>query len=951
MLSNSNFNENSSIKTIENENNKNQNIAKKNTNKNNSNIEDIKKSISSCLEEIDPRFYNPNFNLMSEIVNVFGDINFEKVKDDIERLKEINQKLDNVIKLIVDKHSDEFFKILGYVRDMKKMLENSKIKFNYAQVSLNGIKQTMDGLVTGENSEWKLKSIFYNEIISKLSKTQNVFEILNVCSIYLQNNKIFDAIKVIINTKNEYNEYDKEFRRYNLVTDVGTKFVKIKNLIKEKLVLEIKNLCFFNSDKNDYILTKKIQSLIIFICNYYSKLSIDIDLVKPMKKFISIINQTVNYKVKEELDNYEIIQNNIEENNVESKLNEKKDSSSLIYTIGCIKNFETEKILETIINKLDENFSNLIVRIMKITTEQLRNLNMILNQLNMENKIEKIKFLLIIQIPLIIFAHSISKLNTLFQNINKGKINEKRFEKLEEILIKSCEKPLIVILLTFQKNLYSRQEELNSKNDNTNVSNQIGFYTFIEAESSLRRKINEMQYLTVDYLPMLNKLIYQFSVECKKNYKMNFDDLENKLEKFNDSLFQFYSSKISTSKFFTFKSFNSDYDSDISNFKFIEELTNKIEQLRTLLIFAYSNAYSEIMKIIRDLFINFSLNTKDFMNELLKDRINRNLIIKISELIKDKIHSEILNKIRINFKFKQYQSFDEIVNIKTDSDSFFNTFNNLILEFIIKSEDSYPQIETLNLLTKDYKLMELLTRFIVCTETICFKTENFIDDLTTELNFESTKKSAIMALVGKSELDNISTSINIDIDNLIVITLTCLDKLSYDLNKILIILKIEYFCLLITLFRNLNKSSYVLENIQKNPDYFINSFINDFLMYNGLFQNNLNSDQIEFINRDYLLLVNNIFIEFLKKEPKINKYGINLLIKDFQFIKSKMGNSFYFSNNKFENSIYYFENYAKLLLYNDDELENKIRDYYKIIEYKDDFLEPIIIIRKNLSQQ
>ena len=949
MLSNSNLNENSSIKTIENEKKENKNNQKSNTNKNDLNTEDIKKKISSSLQEIDPRFYNPNFNLMSEIVNVFGDINFEKVKDDIERLKEINQKLDNVIKLIVDKHSDEFFKILGYVRDMKKMLENSKIKFNYAQVSLNGIKQTMDGLITGENSEWKLKSIFYNEIISKLSKTQNIFEILNVCSIYLQNNKIFDAIKIIINSEDEYNEYDKEFRRYNLVTDVGTKFFKIKNLIKEKLVLEIRNLCFFNSDKNDLVLTKKIQSLILFICNYYSKLSIDIDLVKPIKKFISIINQTVNYKVKEELENYVIFKNNIEENNVESKLNEKKDSSSLIYTIGCIKNFETEKILETIINKLDENFSNLIVRIMKIITEQLRNLNMILSQLNIESKLEKIKFLLIIEIPLIIFSHTISKLNVLFQNIKDGKINEKRLQKLEELLIKSCEKPLILILLTFQKNLYSRQEELNSKNDNSNVSNQIGFYTFIEAESSLRRKINEMQYLTVDYLPILNKLIYQFFVECKTNYKMNFDNLENKLEKFNDSLFQFYASKISTSTFFTFKNFNSDYDNDISNFKFIEDLTNKIEQLRTLLIFAYSNAYSEIMKIIRDLFINFSLNTKDFINELLKDRINRNLIIKISELIKDKNNIEILNKIRINFKFKQYQSFDEIVNIKTDSESFFNTFNNLILEFIIKSEDSYPQIETLNLLTKDYKLMELLTRFIICTETICFKTENFIDDLITDLNFENTKKSAIMALVGKSELDNISTSINIDIDNLIVITLTCLDKLSYDLNKILIILKIEYFLLLITLFRNLNKSNYVLNNIQINPDYFINSFVNDFLMYNGLFQNNLNSEQVEFINRDYLLLVNNIFIEFLKKEPKLNKHGVNLLIKDFQFIKSKMGNSFSISN-KFEKSIYYFENYAKLLLYNDDELENKIRELYKIIEYKDDFLEPIIIIRKNINQ-
>ena len=164
------------------------------------------------------------------------------------------------------------------------MLENSKVKYNYAQVSLGGIKQTMEGLVTGENSEWKLKSLFYNEIISKLSKTQSIFEILNICSNYIQNNKIFDAIKVLINTENEYNEYDKEFRRYNLVTDIGTKFVKMKNVIKEKLVTEINSLCFFKKDKEDLILTKKIQSLILYIINYYSKLSIDIDLVKNQCK-------------------------------------------------------------------------------------------------------------------------------------------------------------------------------------------------------------------------------------------------------------------------------------------------------------------------------------------------------------------------------------------------------------------------------------------------------------------------------------------------------------------------------------------------------------------------------------------------------------------------------------------------------------------------------------------
>lgn len=141
----------------------------------------------------------------------------------------------------------------------------------------------------------------------------------------------------------------------------------------------------------------------------------------------------------------------------------------------------------------------------------------------------------------------------------------------------------------------------------------------------------------------------------------------------------------------------------------------------------------------------------------------------------------------------------------------------------------------------------------------------------------------------------------------------------------------------------------MLKNPQNNPDYFINSFINDFLMFYGLFQNNLNSIQTEFICKDYLLLVNNIFFECLKKEPKINANGVNLLIKDFQYIKTKMGNNFAFQDDKFEKSIFYFENYANLLLITEDELEDKLRIYYKIDEYKDDILDPIIKLRKNFK--
>jgi hypothetical protein len=75
--------------------------------------DEIQTSIRSCLTSVDPRYYNSSFDLMTEIVNIFGDINFETVKNDIETLNETNAKLDQVIKILVEKHSDEFFKILG----------------------------------------------------------------------------------------------------------------------------------------------------------------------------------------------------------------------------------------------------------------------------------------------------------------------------------------------------------------------------------------------------------------------------------------------------------------------------------------------------------------------------------------------------------------------------------------------------------------------------------------------------------------------------------------------------------------------------------------------------------------------------------------------------------------------------------------------------------------------
>jgi hypothetical protein len=224
---------------------------KKNNSNNASDIskEEIIKKINEILKEVDPRYLNPSFNLMSEIINVFGDVNFEKVKQDIERLKYTNTKLDDVIKLIVDKHSDEFFQILGYVRETKNIIESSKIKYDYAQVSLSNLTSNVSSLAINENMEWKLQSIFLNEIISRLSKTLHIFEILHECEEYIRNDKLYDAMNIINKTKEEHLNYDKEFRNYNLLVTINIRFNHIQKEINLKLNTGLKQVIFFDEFK------------------------------------------------------------------------------------------------------------------------------------------------------------------------------------------------------------------------------------------------------------------------------------------------------------------------------------------------------------------------------------------------------------------------------------------------------------------------------------------------------------------------------------------------------------------------------------------------------------------------------------------------------------------------------------------------------------------------------
>ena len=379
-------------------------IKHKRSNSNN-NIENISKDeiikrIKESIQDVDQRYLNPSFNLMSEIINVFGDINFEKVKQDIDRLKSVNTKLDDVIKIIVDKHSDEFFQILGYVRETKNIIESSKVIYDYAQVSLGNLTSNVSSLAINENKEWKLQSIFLNEIITRLGKTLHIFEILHECEEYIRNDKLLDAMNIINLSKEEHLKYDKEFRNYNLLVTINIRFIHIQKEIDLKIITGLNQVIFFdefkvkdefykehkekevfvpladalsdikdesnansntkdisNSENNiiennneNSILYKKVNSLINYFVNYFSKISIDTEIVKPINKFINIIEQIVNYKLEEELglkfvSEIDISNSNSNINKVNYALN-KRNTETLIYFIKCLREYSDESLLK-----------------------------------------------------------------------------------------------------------------------------------------------------------------------------------------------------------------------------------------------------------------------------------------------------------------------------------------------------------------------------------------------------------------------------------------------------------------------------------------------------------------------------------------------------------------------------------------------------------------------------
>jgi hypothetical protein len=458
--------------------------------------------------------------------------------------------------------------------------------------------------------------------------------------------------------------------------------------------------------------------------------------------------------------------------------------------------------------------------------------------------------------------------------------------------------------------------------------------------------------------------------QCINKYGITFKDLKKYLTSGTTTIYKYYSNKLSMNKFFDLASFTFDYESSINNFKFLEELTNKIETLKKLYIFALSEGYKEIMKILRQLLSRYYDDQKNFLSKLKKDCIHRQLYNNLwDQLTKNKKNEDILNELIINYQFRKYtDNYNSTINSKNNKNmisttsaknpdkNFHEDFKTLTVNFIFDIIKSTKPSDQLPLLTRNYKLIELLTKFMVCNGSICLMIESFIFDLMNK-QFETAK---IIALVQQlktesGKLENMANNDNIDLSSLIIISLSTLDNISQEKLKMLLLLKVEFCCLLIPLARNLTRNNYYLNEPQMTPEYFIISFINDFTMYCNLFQYSLDVELYNFIMNDILLIINNIFIGAIKSLTSINSYGANLLIRNFEYIKDNLGAEMQFYNNekenkKFESSIFYCENYIKLLTLNDNKMNDFINKYGQIIPFDRNFVKPILDLKKSTKK-
>ena len=553
----------------------------------------------------------------------------------------------------------------------------------------------------------------------------------------------------------------------------------------------------------------------------------------------------------------------------ENNKNDSNDINNISYIINCLllNDKQAKQILSRFDASIKKNISALLINTYNITSSLiLRN-----------SKSELFHFLLYMQVPLIILYHSFEKINFIYQNCLYTKGIEKISSYYEAVM---CQQ--LITLHNYIMNSNNTDNtfifSLSSKNL---LSSTMIFEDFSKTESVYRHQLFEMNlFISNDKLPILYKNYEIINKIYISNLNVSFLQIQNYCSILTTQFFiQLKKGPIYIKpSFFEYHNIILEYENDNKNFKFINEIQREISLLQQIAIYGIDKTFSEIEQCILILFTKYHTNTKALLNYICKDCVYFNVLKKIKET---------------------------------------SSIDQLIEDYIIQVISSSKGIEQIQLLSKNYSVIEMISKFLSCSENLIQKASHFIYD------------------ISKKQKED-----KVDYD--------LFGKMTSELNRIVIILKIELISLMIFPLNKMSKTKYWLHEPQMRPENSITSFTIRTKTYLSLFKNILSKSNYNEITSNYEHFLNFLFIKNISnlKTNSINVYGINLLVRNFEFITNTLKEMLIINSNQ-SNSIYNFVSYIKLLKVPEDKIENELNTLYTKEKYDQSLIEPILSIRTN----
>lgn len=1007
-------------------------------------VENIKSAIEESLKEIDSRFWSDSFNIMNELINVFGESNYEKVKYEMNKFDKLDLKLDSVLRVLVNRHSSEFFKILAFVRQVSKDNELFSSRLNEANDLLNGIRESTQLLSQGSTQEWKLRSMYFTEILLRLNKVLTILKIIKDTEEFLETDKLFEAVYLISKTIQEHNNFDKEFRKFDLLVSINERFIKIKGKISEKLLKLIDVIIFFSKEN---CIEAKVDSCVKLFINTYKNIPVDTELYAPFLKHLFVLRSVCFDLLDKSLSEVIEKEEDYVDKELGGKLSNREDkpnlhyqmmefesdhkSQSLVYLIRSLKMFEDfQEVLVILKERFEEKMIQLLEKLTKSIQENFRLGSRAFSIYESQVKINKIKTIVFFQSILSIYYHTSIKIAGIMKYFKK---ENSRF------LLSSClailEQFILLPLVAYLNIVIADSSVLNSAESTRKQSQQLD-----QEQSkvdllvnSLKIRVSETLTCSIDFLPIILKIYSNFvAFNSKTAFPHSYTNLTANLHCFNDLFFQTLLDKFSVKKMIDSTLVLNEYDTELHNFKFINEILNKIGRLRELLVYGIDSSFIHIIRTILKGIYQFSNEYREFLKSQRAKACYNEVFESIAQLFITASNEPNDSRLRggteslgVELKHNFYQQnleekdsspkkkiFQTTINIKSSEQepksSLYTSFKNTNLapkdkpieekqkvysgdnlNFVSQQYAGYIKLmtrlifnhsrsdsESLNLVTKSFTFTENFLKLISSVENVITVYDSFLhytlEKCLTQTNIKAIiqqystpsykqilkdMKSQILDSKSKSTISDdgnskLVLSAENDLEMLIGLCLYQLDELNSLLIQNIVQSKVELSCLFISLFRSVSRTSYWLSEPQMNPDYFINNFNNETTKYLQLYQQTLPDKIFDFCVNNQEHLLNYMFNVQLSSlnQNSINILGVNLLLRNYDKVFLSIFKSHSFTSS-FKERIEYFPNYVKLLTLNEETLLKKLKEYFVVSTFSQQFIDPILSLKTNMNRK